>query len=199
MGIVNQPMFPSGVVYEGCFDNKPQFYRGESGANDSIIPFCDNIIQITKFLPNNPLTDILRDFRTYRPKQQEEFLSWSENVANSLGVLEYGKQNPESMVLLLEVADQVRAFRITHWVLTNLYIINKSPHPIATGGSPISTWLSNQILTVIKYIKDNSKYAITDELPSHLQYTLETILTRADSDETIVTRETEIRRKFFKQ
>ena len=64
MGIVNQPMFPNGVIYEGCFDNKPQFYRGESGASDSILPFCDNILQITKFLPQNSNRDILRDFRS---------------------------------------------------------------------------------------------------------------------------------------
>ena len=38
MGITNQPMFPKGVIYEGCYNNKPQFFRGESGANDSIIP-----------------------------------------------------------------------------------------------------------------------------------------------------------------
>lgn len=36
-GITSQSMFPNGVVYEGCDDNKPQFYRGESGANDSMV------------------------------------------------------------------------------------------------------------------------------------------------------------------
>lgn len=36
-GITNQSMFPNGVVYEGCEDNKPLYFRGESGANDSIV------------------------------------------------------------------------------------------------------------------------------------------------------------------
>jgi indoleamine 2,3-dioxygenase len=199
MGILNQPMFPNGVVYEDCFDNQPQYYRGESGANDSIIPFCDNILQITQFLPKNPLTDILRDFRSYRPKEHQEFLTWTENVSKRLGVLEYARQNPESMVLLLEVADQVRAFRHTHWVLTNLYIIRKSTHPVATGGSPITTWLPNQLLTVIEFIKNNAKYAMEGEIPSNLQYSLNAIVTRADSDETIIKRQTEESRKLFKQ
>jgi hypothetical protein len=29
------PMFPDGVVYSGVGDEKPTFFRGESGANDS--------------------------------------------------------------------------------------------------------------------------------------------------------------------
>ncbi|CAF0982483.1 unnamed protein product [Brachionus calyciflorus] len=62
----------------------------------------------------------------------------------------------------LEVADQNRAFRMRHWTLTNMYIINKSKDPVATGGSPITTWLSNQLLTVIDFIKSN--YAMIEKL-----------------------------------
>lgn len=29
-------MFPEGVIYEGVEDEKPQYFRGESGANDSM-------------------------------------------------------------------------------------------------------------------------------------------------------------------
>lgn len=66
MGTKNQPMFPKGVVYEGVSE-EPTFYRGESGANDSIIPTCDNLLELTSHMPENPLTEILKDFRTYRP------------------------------------------------------------------------------------------------------------------------------------
>lgn len=66
MGTKNQPMFPKGVVYEGVSE-EPTFYRGESGANDSIIPTCDNLFELTSLMPSNPLTEILKDFRTYRP------------------------------------------------------------------------------------------------------------------------------------
>jgi len=41
-GTKDQPMFPKGVVYEGV-DDTPRFYRGESGANDNIIPTLDNL------------------------------------------------------------------------------------------------------------------------------------------------------------
>jgi indoleamine 2,3-dioxygenase len=43
MGIQNQPMFPNGVIYEGVDDKVPRYYRGESGANDSLIPTYDNL------------------------------------------------------------------------------------------------------------------------------------------------------------
>lgn len=36
-GITSQSMFPKGVIYEGVEDNHPLFFRGESGANDSIV------------------------------------------------------------------------------------------------------------------------------------------------------------------
>lgn len=31
-------MFPDGVIYEGVGDEKPMYFRGESGANDSCVP-----------------------------------------------------------------------------------------------------------------------------------------------------------------
>lgn len=38
-GITSQSMFPpEGVVYEGVNDDKPMSFRGESGANDSMVP-----------------------------------------------------------------------------------------------------------------------------------------------------------------
>ena len=35
-GIANQSMFPNGVVYEGVSE-EPMSFRGESGANDSMV------------------------------------------------------------------------------------------------------------------------------------------------------------------
>ncbi len=188
LGITNQPMFPKGCVYEGCYDNQPVYFRGESGANDNIIPFADNILELTQFMPVNPLTEILRDFRSYRPKTHREFLEWSENAAKKIGVLEYAKEDPESMFYLLEVVDQIRAFRHRHWVLTNMYILNFSKHPVATGGSPIATWLPNQLITVIEFIKKHKRYAEDDS--SRKSY-LEAIVKRCEADERIIYKQVE--------
>lgn len=42
-GITSQSMFPNGVIYEGVEDNKPLNFRGESGANDSMVCFTKRL------------------------------------------------------------------------------------------------------------------------------------------------------------
>jgi len=199
MGIYNQPMFPKGVVYDGCYDNKPQFFRGETGANDSIIPFADNILEITGMLPENILTEALRDFRTYRPKSHSEFLQWTEDTAKDIGVQAFARKDNVSLLKLIEVADQVRQFRHCHWVLTNVYIMNKSTHPLATGGSPIVLWLPNQLLTVVKYIKANGALIDTNKLPEHIRNTHRIVMNRAHTDETNIVNQVKARRQQYKQ
>lgn len=78
-------MFPNGVVYEGVSE-EPTFYRGESGANDSIVPTIDNLLELTDTMPDNPFTAILKDFRTYRPVNHNAYLSYVEEKAKSIGV-----------------------------------------------------------------------------------------------------------------
>ena len=38
-GTKDNPVLKKGLIYENQFDNKPQFFRGETGAQSSIIPF----------------------------------------------------------------------------------------------------------------------------------------------------------------
>lgn len=128
-------MFPNGVVYEGENDNEPLYFRGESGANDSIIPLLDSLLEIP--MPQNPLTEILKDFRSYRPKPHREFLAYVRSRAEELGVREYCCNDVETTVLYLRLLDHVRSFRWRHWLFAREYIIKRSSHPTATGGSPI--------------------------------------------------------------
>lgn len=162
-GITSQSMFPSGVIYEGTRygDNKPLYFRGESGANDSIIPLLDHLLEIP--MPNNPLTEILRDFRSYRPRPHREFLAWVMSKSAEVGVREYcsstfkekGEQTSEGQkslllpTLYLKLLEHVRSFRWRHWLFAREYIIKRSSHPTATGGSPIVTWLPNQLFAVM--------------------------------------------------
>lgn len=149
MGIKNQPMFPRGVIYEGCF-NEPQYFRGESGANDTIIPTCDNLLQITELMPKNPLTEILMDFRKYRPVSHNKWLEFVDSQARKLKLADFAKIDDNSAVRYLRAIDQVREFRDRHWKFTKEYILKYSDHPVATGGSPIITWLPNQLGCVLK-------------------------------------------------
>ncbi|KAL4954900.1 hypothetical protein BDW69DRAFT_162109 [Aspergillus filifer] len=147
-GITSQSMFPNGVIYDGCEDNKPLYFRGESGANDSIIPLLDHLLQIP--MPNTPLTKILHEFRAYRPLPHRTFLAHIRTKAEELGVREFAIKDTETAILFLRTLNHVRSFRWRHWLFAREYIIRRTPHPTATGGSPIVTWLPNQLSAVME-------------------------------------------------
>ncbi|KAF7297661.1 Indoleamine 2 3-dioxygenase family protein [Mycena kentingensis (nom. inval.)] len=146
-GITSQSMFPNGVVYEGVSD-APLSFRGESGANDSIIPLCDNFCQVE--MPQTPLTDILKDFRAYRPGNHREFLEFVQRRSADIGLKEFALASKESAAAFLKILNQVRDFRWRHWCFTREYILKTTKHPTATGGSPIVTWLPNQLIAVME-------------------------------------------------
>jgi indoleamine 2,3-dioxygenase len=158
-GITSQSMFPDGVIYEGVGpDSKPQSFRGESGANDSMVPLMDNFLQIP--MPDTPLTEILKDFRQYRPSNHREFLGWVGTRSEALGLKSWaldldgeGSEMREEVLtsrkLWLMILDQVREFRWRHWCFAREYILKRTSHPTATGGSPIVTWLPNQLSAVL--------------------------------------------------
>ena len=163
MGTKSQPMFPNGVVYEGVAD-QATFYRGESGANDSMIPTMDNLLQLTSVMPDNPLTDILNDFRSYRPVHHSQWLAHVEAQARRVQVRRFARAESNSAVLYLALLDQVREFRDRHWRFAKEYIIKHTIHPVGTGGSPIVRWLPNQLQVVLDQMTETSKLINRDEL-----------------------------------
>jgi len=154
-GITSQPMFPNGVIYEGVdeFEGKPQRFRGESGANDSMVPLVDNLLGVE--MPDTPLTAILKDFRRYRPSNHREFLEWVKDAAETANLKKWALETDseegylETRALWLKVLHQIRDFRWRHWCFAREYIIKRTMHPTATGGSPIVTWLPNQLGAVL--------------------------------------------------
>lgn len=176
-GITSQSMFPNGVVYEGLNDNKPMSFRGESGANDSMVPLMDNLLQVA--MPNTPLTEILNDFRSYRPSNHKGFLLWVKERSQELDVKSFAlglragaaagasdEQRDllrESRSLWVQILDQVRDFRWRHWCFAREYILKRTSHPTATGGSPIVTWLPNQLEAVLEDMAQVQARALKDD------------------------------------
>lgn len=166
-GITSQSMFPNGVVYEGVNDGKPMSFRGESGANDSIVPLMDNLLQVP--MPDTPLTEILKDFRSYRPSNHRQFLMHVKDRSLEVGLkdaalstklsadglgAEEKEAVKESRRLWLLILHQVRDFRWRHWCFAREYILKRTSHPTATGGSPIVTWLPNQLEAILVEMED---------------------------------------------
>ena len=154
MGIKgNYKIFGQGLVYEGCFNDEPQQYRGQTGAQDSIIPMIDIFTGIVDFYPDNKLTEYLLDLRTYRPKCIQNFF---------VDLRAHYKANPifkqlseakcyEGLVHLLKIVDEVYLFRNGHWQFVQKYIMSNTKYAFATGGTPITSWLINQIEAVLEY------------------------------------------------
>jgi indoleamine 2,3-dioxygenase len=166
-GIAKQTMFPNGVIYEGVSD-EPMFFRGESGANDSMIPLSDNLLEIS--LPSNPLTSILKDFRSYRPGNHREFLEYVQGYASDVGIKAFALDDPESAVLYLEALNQVRDFRWRHWNFTREYILKQTKHATATGGSPIVTVSDLHVSKILRtYPMKTADLTNCQWLPNQLQ------------------------------
>jgi indoleamine 2,3-dioxygenase len=123
----------------------------------------DNLLQIQ--MPITPLTEILQDFREYRPSNHRQFLVEIKQCSEDLGVKDFAlgtyvyhaAKTDEQKELLLEsrrlwikLLDQVRDFRWRHWCFAREYILKQTSHPTATGGSPIVTWLPNQLQAVME-------------------------------------------------
>lgn len=60
----------------------------------SEIPLCDNLLQIS--MPDTPLTEILSDFRSYRPGNHREFLEWIKDRAEDINVKAFAMENRKS-------------------------------------------------------------------------------------------------------
>lgn len=87
----------------------------------------------------NPLTKVLHEFRAYRPQPHRDFLTHVRETAEKIQTREFFCADPQTAYLYLRVLNHVRSFRWRHWLFTREYIIRKTSHPTATGGSPIVT------------------------------------------------------------
>jgi indoleamine 2,3-dioxygenase len=103
-------------------------------------------------MPETPLTDILKDFRQYRPGNHREFLEAVRDSAAQCSLKKFALEDSVSAALYLQALDQVRDFRWRHWCFTREYILKRTTHPTATGGSPIVT-VSSHIADIVSGVR----------------------------------------------
>jgi indoleamine 2,3-dioxygenase len=157
MGIKgNEELFGDGLVYEGCFNDEPQNFRGQTGAQDDIIPTEDIFTGLAARYPENKLTEYLIDLRKYRPKCVQSFFTDLRGVFGEGHMLKHLKEsnNKEGLVWLWRIVDEIYRFRNGHWQFVQQYIMATTRYPKATGGTPITSWLVNQIEACLQYQTD---------------------------------------------
>ena len=156
MGIKgNDEIFGDGVIYEGISE-EPVQYRGQTGAQDNIIPTADIFTGVINYYPSNDLTKYLLDLRSYRPKCIQNFLSdlKDEMKENRLFNSIKKSENEEGLCLLIQILDEIYYFRNGHWQFVQKYIMANTKYAKATGGTPIISWIPNQITAVLNYMSD---------------------------------------------
>jgi indoleamine 2,3-dioxygenase len=139
------------IVYEECFGNTPQTYRGETGAQSSIVPTMLAALGVCH--KSSLLTQHLEDLRNYMPRPHREFIRDQISVRDYVvRVSSDAKgQGPRAKQLYNECIMQLVAFRSRHFEYAVNYIEKKVTNPIATGGTPYIPWLHQLIEETKEY------------------------------------------------
>ena len=148
-GWKNNPATPNGVIYEGVeeYGGTPQLFRGETGAQSSIVPALDALLGVTH--SNDPLKEYLDEMRLYMPKEHRNLLNdldqWSENNRDK------SIREDSSVVLSDEIIKEVHAFRNKHLEYARIYIHEQSlsnqnnSNVVGTGGTPFMKYLDKHL------------------------------------------------------
>ena len=126
--------FFEGVVYEGI-DSTPLDFRGETGAQSSLVP---SIVAFLK-IPHQPsmLTNHLADMRRFMPREHRGWIERIERMPDPRGLVEKAPYN--------DALDALAAFRETHLEFARRYIAAHVRDPRGTGGTPYLEWLAQLI------------------------------------------------------
>jgi indoleamine 2,3-dioxygenase len=122
------------VVYEGV-DERPVNFRGETGAQSSIMPTLVAFMKI----PHRPtaLTDHLAEMRKFMPAEHRAVIEEIEALPTVRDRADRGRYN--------EILEGMAAFRTIHYGLAGESINKRVADPRGTGGTPYTIWLKQLI------------------------------------------------------
>jgi indoleamine 2,3-dioxygenase len=126
--------FFENVVYEGV-DRAPMNYRGETGAQSSIMPALIAFMKIPH--RQSVLTDHLADMRRFMPLEHRQLISAVEALPPVRDLADPPAYN--------EVLEAMATFREVHYSWAQEYVHKWVEDPRGTGGTPYMTWLRQLI------------------------------------------------------
>jgi len=154
----NSPALPQGLVYEGvtAYAGQPQQFRGETGAQSSIVPCLDAGLGITH--APDPLTVYLHEMREYMPPRHQAFLHALEQMTDTddrpllCGYIRDRKlHNSELWNAYYTCVDLLAQFRDIHVGYADSYIHRQhqvhasNPSAVGTGGTPFMAYLQKHL------------------------------------------------------
>lgn len=132
---------------------------------DMVMPLLDTFLGIVDTFPDNPLKQLLRDYRNYQPVEHLAFVDDIKEKSKEFRLGQLCKEDPRSLLGLLKILDLVRAFRHTHWSFVVHYILEKSSLTHGSGGSDAVSFIPNQLLAVSEHIINLSQEISKDSDP----------------------------------
>ena len=145
-GWKNNPALPDGLIYESCFDEKPQLYRGETGAQSSIVPTLDALLNVVH--ERDELREYLDEMKSYMPPSHRELIKFVEDTSK---VKEQVSENKMLMEVYDDCCQEISIFRSQHLRYAADYIHNQSTKNTlfgsggskvrGTGGTPFMKYL----------------------------------------------------------
>jgi indoleamine 2,3-dioxygenase len=157
-GWKNSPSLPNGLFYESVetYAGQPQQFRGETGAQSTIVPCLDAGLGITH--APDPLTLYLQEMRDYMPPRHCAFLQALESATDNLGrpslagyVRDRKLHTPELWTAYCTCVDLLAKFREIHIGYADSYIHRQhqshasNPTAVGTGGTPFMPYLQKHL------------------------------------------------------
>ncbi len=144
-GWKNNPALPEGLQYEGvaAYGNEPQQFRGETGAQSSIVPSLDAALGITH--ADDPLRAYLREMLDYMPPGHRQFVLDLEAYQVDR---RFYASTPSLRELYNRCLHWIERFRTKHLEYAAQYIARQhqvsatNPADVGTGGTPFMPYLA---------------------------------------------------------
>ncbi len=152
-GTKNNPDLKQGLIYENQFDNKSQFYRGETGAQSSIIPLLDGALGITH--TNDNLRHYLNEMRDYMPPKHRKLI---EDVEQRSQVKNLITKSKKLIKEYNQCLDEIHKFRSQHLEYAATYIHKQAQivNPFGSGGSTIRGTGGTPFMKYLKKHRDET-------------------------------------------
>jgi indoleamine 2,3-dioxygenase len=153
-GSKDNPDLKSGLKYEGEFQGKPQFFRGETGAQSSIIPSLDAALGVKH--SNDSLRHYLNEMRDYMPPKHNKFIKDLESKSITRSLIQ---ESSRLQRIYDDCLEEIRKFRSMHLEYAGTYIHQQSQlkNPFGRGGSTITGTGGTPFMKYLKKHRDESQ------------------------------------------
>ncbi|HEY7128512.1 MAG TPA: hypothetical protein VH332_02505 [Nitrospira sp.] len=157
-GWKNSPSLAEGLLYGGvsAYAGRPQTFRGETGAQSSIVPCLDAGLGISH--APDPLTVYLQEMRGYMPPRHRAFLQSIEQSVDKSGrpllagyIRDQRAESPDLWTAYCLCVNLLVQFREIHIGYADSYIHRQhqsyvsNPTAVGTGGTPFMAYLQKHL------------------------------------------------------